>query len=124
MMGLPELTPQERAAAAARGVAARQLRASVRAGLASGEIQIREVLLDGQADDDRGRTLARMRVVDLLSSFRGIGPVRAEDLMQRIGIAPNRRIGGLGVRQAEAIVAAIEDRYPEGRPARRSPEPR
>lgn len=110
-MALPELTPQARASAAARGVAARQARADVRRGLAGGELAIREVLLAGQADDDRGRFLARMRVVDLVSSFRGIGPIRAADLMDRLGIAANRRIGGLGVRQADALAAAIEQRY-------------
>lgn len=109
-MGVPDLTAEQRAAAAARAVRARQVRAAVRAGLATGELPVRVVLLDGQADDERGRILARMRVVDLLSSFRGIGPVRAAELMARIGIATNRRVGGLGIRQAEAVATLIEAR--------------
>lgn len=109
-MVLPELSRQERAAAAARGVAARQLRAHVRSGLGTGSVQLAEVLRDGQGDDDRGRILARMRVVDLLSSFRGIGPVRAALLMERVGIASNRRIGGLGPRQVDELIDAIAER--------------
>lgn len=113
-MSVPELTPQARAAAAARGVAARTLRAQVRRELNSGDAKIRDVLLAGQEHDDRGRILARMRVADLLSSFRGIGPIRAATIMERIGIAPNRRIGGLGERQIVELSMLIEKRYAEG----------
>jgi hypothetical protein len=106
-MSLPPLSPEQRAAAAARGVAARQLRAEVRAGLRSGSTQVADVLADGQRDDERGRVLARMRVVDLISSFRGIGPVRAAELMQRLHIAANRRVGGLGPHQVDALIEAL-----------------
>jgi hypothetical protein len=91
-------------------VHARQVRAQVRAGLADGSIRVADVLRDGQADDDRGRILARMRVSDLISSFRGIGPVRAAEAMDRIGIAANRRVGGLGHFQVEALVDALAGR--------------
>jgi hypothetical protein len=109
-MSLPPLTPEQRAAAAARGVAARQLRAGVRAQLRAGTTSIAEVLADGQRDDDRGRALARMRVVDLVSSFRGVGAVRAADLMERVGIAANRRVGGLGAHQMDALIDELGER--------------
>lgn len=108
----PPLSAADRAAAAARGVHARQVRAEVRAGLAQGDLDVADVLVAGQADDERGRILARMKVVDLLSSFRGIGPIRAGDFMAEIGIAPNRRIGGLGPRQVARIRDLITARYP------------
>jgi hypothetical protein len=108
----PPLTPQARAAAAAKGVRARQVRAQVRVGLGDGSRQVADVLHDGQVADERGRILARMKVVELLSSFRGIGPVRAADIMEGIGIAANRRVGGLGPRQVEEIIHLIETRYP------------
>lgn len=106
-MSLPPLTPEQRSAAAARGVAARQVRAEVRSGLRSGDVRLADVLADGQGQDDRGRALARMRVVDLLSSFRGIGPVRAAETMQRLHIAANRRVGGLGPHQVDALIEAL-----------------
>jgi guanylate kinase len=105
--GPPPLSDEARAAAAARGVAARQLRASVRAGLRDGSIPVADVLHDGQRGDDRGRILARMKVVDLLSSFRGIGPVRAAALMADLGIAANRRVGGLGAHQVQALIRSL-----------------
>lgn len=107
---LPPLTPEQRAEAAARGVAARQLRAELRIGLRDGSVPVAAVLADGHRDDERGRVLARMRVVDLVSSFRGIGPVRAADLMADLGIAANRRVGGLGPHQVNALVEALERR--------------
>ena len=84
----PPLTAADRAAAAARGVYARQVRAGVRVGLSQGSLGVAEVLRDGHVDDERGRILARMKAVDLLSSFRGIGPARAADMMRDIGIDP------------------------------------
>lgn len=109
-MSLPPLTPQQRAAAARRGVAARQMRAEVRASLRDGQVRLADVLAAAGRDDERARSLARMKVVDLISSFRGIGPVRAADTMQRLGIAANRRVGGLGPHQADALIEALGER--------------
>ncbi len=106
----PPLSTQARAEAAARGVAARQLRAQVRADLAAGRLEVADVLTAGAQRDDRGRMIARMKVMDLLSSFRGIGPVRAADIMLAIGIAPNRRVGGLGPRQVAELTDLLEVR--------------
>lgn len=84
----------------------------MRDGLANGSIPVAEVLADAQVSDERGRILARMKVVDLLSSFRGIGPTRAADIMEDIGIAANRRVGGLGARQIEATTDVLAQRFP------------
>ena len=111
---LPSLTPEQRAEASARGVAARQLRAELRIGLRDGTVPVAAVLADGHRDDERGRVLARMRVVDLVSSFRGIGPVRAADLMAHLGIAANRRVGGLGPHQVAALAEVLERRTSGG----------
>ncbi len=113
-MSLPPLTPQERSAAAARGVAARQLRAGVKRGLRQGTLTLTEVLAQAQADSDRGRALARMKVAELLAAFPRIGPVRAAALMDRLGIAANRRVGGLGQHQMRALVAELGASHPRG----------
>ncbi len=112
----PDLSPEQRAAAAARGVRARQVRAELRTGLGEGRIRVGDLVRDSQVDDERGRTIARMRVVDLLSSFPGIGPVRAATIMSTMGIAANRRVGGLGARQVEQLTAMLSARYPESHP--------
>ena len=88
------------------------MRAQVRGGLADGSIPVGDVLRDSKVHDERGRVLARMKVVELLSSFRGIGPSRAANIMDAIGIAANRRVGGLGPRQAAEITHLIAARYP------------
>ena len=87
------------------------MRADLRAGLGDGQLEVADVLRVGAQRDDRGRMVARMRVVDLLSSFRGIGPVRAADIMAGIGIAANRRVGGLGPRQVAELTAVIAARF-------------
>ena len=51
---------------------------------------------------------AGLRVRWLLEALPGIGPVRAERLMDEIDIAPTRRIQGLGSRQRDALVAALQ----------------
>jgi hypothetical protein len=103
----PPLSIEDRAAAAARGVRARQLRAGLRAGLAEGSLRIEDVLAWAGREDEDGRIIARMKVIDLLSSFRGVGPVRAAGIMQDIGIAANRRVGGLGQRQVDALIDVL-----------------
>ncbi len=106
----PPLSPEARAAAAARAVRARQLRAELRLGLREGTVDVAALLREGQADDERGRIVARMKVLDLLASFRGVGPIRAADMMDRIGIAANRRVGGLGPRQRDELVDLLAQR--------------
>lgn len=111
----PDLTREERAAAAARGVAARQLRAQIRAGLRDGSVELVDVLDMARRGDSRASILARMKVSDLMRSYRGIGPVRAGVLMERLHIAANRRVGGLGPHQSEALMAALSTRRPAPR---------
>ena len=48
-----------------------------------------------------------MRVGELVRSVPGVGDVRARRAMEQAGIAPDRRIRGVGQRQREALVAAV-----------------
>jgi hypothetical protein len=111
-MSVPPLTPQQRAAAAARGVAARRYRAGLRRGLRDGSVALADVLTRSRGDDEQAQMVSRMRVADLVTSFRGVGPVRATALMEGLGIPPDRRVRGLGARQAEGLVAALAPRVP------------
>jgi hypothetical protein len=51
--------------------------------------------------------LAGIRVHDLLQCLPGVGPKRASATMEAIGIAPSRRIRGLGQHQIDALVRRI-----------------
>ena len=51
------------------------------------------------ADD----VVGKMRVTALLESLPGVGKVRAQQIMQRLDIAPTRRLRGLGANQRRAL---------------------
>lgn len=104
LVGLPQLTSEDRAAAAAAALAARRRRAEVKDQLAVGELSVGDVL--SLADDDR--SLAKMRVIDLLEAIPRIGPVRARTIMEQLDIAPSRRLRGLGERQRRGLVELFE----------------
>ncbi|MGP0223113.1 MULTISPECIES: integration host factor, actinobacterial type [unclassified Paenarthrobacter] len=99
-MGLKELTPKERSDALEKAAKARAVRAAAKEKLKRGEVSVAELIASGGSDD----AIARMRVVELLEALPGIGPVRAAGIMAEIGIAGSRRIRGLGVHQAKALV--------------------
>ena len=48
--------------------------------------------------------IAKMKVMALLESMPGVGKIRAENLMERIGIAQSRRLKGLGPHQINALL--------------------
>jgi ribosomal protein S13 len=49
--------------------------------------------------------VAKMKVIALLESMPGVGKIKAENLMERIGIASSRRLRGLGPNQLNALLA-------------------
>lgn len=99
-MALPELTPDQRAAALTKAAAARTRRAEMKAKLKSGDVALSE-LLDAAHGDD---ALAKMRVVALLEALPGVGHVTARALMETIGISEARRVRGLGPHQRAALI--------------------
>jgi hypothetical protein len=48
-----------------------------------------------------------MKVSALLKAVPQYGPITAARVMRRLGIAEGRRVGGLGERQREALLAAV-----------------
>ena len=51
---------------------------------------------------------AALRVTWLLESLPGVGKVRADKVITSLGIAPSRRIQGLGTHQRAALLAELE----------------
>lgn len=100
-MALPPLTSEQRAAALAKAAEARSARAAVKSDLKAAKRPLAAVLREGQGDP----VIGRMRVDALLESMPGVGKVRAAQIMERIGIAKNRRVGGLGTHQLAALEA-------------------
>lgn len=98
-MALPPLTPEQRAAALEKAAQARRERAEVKARLKQGGTSLADVVKDGQKDD----VIGKMKVSALLESLPGVGKVRAQQLMERLGISETRRVRGLGSNQIAAL---------------------
>lgn len=99
-MPLPTLTPEQRLAAAHKATAARKLRAEVCAQLKSGSLRIGEVLERAEYEE----ALAKLKVTTLLESLPGVGKTKAAAILARNGIAPSRRLRGLGPYQKAALI--------------------
>jgi len=89
----PKLTSEQRALALAKSIEGRRVRAVIKNEIATGT----KTIFDAINSDDPA--IATMRVRELLASVPGVGAVKAEALMERAKISPNRRIAGLGSHQ-------------------------
>ena len=99
-MSLPPLTPEERAAALEKAARARKERAEVKDRLKHGTTTLPDVLRYAAGDE----VLAGTKVVALIRSVPGVGPVKARQIMERLGIADTRRVKGLGPNQRAALM--------------------
>jgi hypothetical protein len=92
-------TPEQRAGALAKAIAARRERAAVISAVKSGSVVIADAL-----DDER---VKGARVKRLILAVPGVGPVRAAEIMTACQIADKRRVRGLGARQRHALIATF-----------------
>ncbi len=99
-MALPTLTTEQRARALEKAAEARLRRAEFKRDLKAGKISLSAALDRAKSDD----TLGKMRVSALLASLPGIGAAKSKAIMERTKISENRRIGGLGPHQREALI--------------------
>ncbi|MFN8047184.1 MAG: integration host factor, actinobacterial type [Ancrocorticia sp.] len=99
-MALPNLTPEQRAAALEKASAARQRRAELKRDLKDGKIKLSEVVAMAKEDEIVGK----LRVSALLSSLPGIGAAKSKQIMEDVGISESRRVAGLGPHQREALI--------------------
>lgn len=98
-MALPNLTPEQRAAALEKAAAARRSRAELKDRLKRGDVSLAKVLSAGDEDD----VIGKMRVAAVLEALPGVGKVRAAKIMERLEISPTRRVRGLGAKQRGAL---------------------
>lgn len=105
-MALPELTPEQRAQALEKAAEARRKRAAVKNRLKNSQGSLQEVIDSGRTDE----TIGKMKVSALLESMPGVGKVRAQQIMDEIGIAATRRVRGLGNHQIAALLERFEQR--------------
>jgi len=106
----PKLTADQRAAALAKSTAARQVRAAIKTRVKSSELSLSAVFDLAMSDE----AIAKMRVVELLESFSGVGKVRAIAILDRLAISQTRRIQGLGTAQRKNLLREFPDRSSVG----------
>ena len=96
-MATPVITPEQRAAGLEKAARVRRERAAVSARIKAGTLTVADVVADP------GGPGGGMRVSALLRALPGVGPVRAAEVMERIGIDGARRVRGLGACQRAAL---------------------
>ncbi|WP_166867218.1 MULTISPECIES: guanylate kinase [unclassified Salinibacterium] len=102
---MPEV---DRAAAGRAAVAARRARAAVKASVHKRERRALDVAHAAWADPSSPEGTLRVR--ELLTSIPGIGPTRVARIMDELGIAEAKRVGGLGARQRVKLDAWLTAR--------------
>ncbi len=100
-MALPTMTPEQRAASLEKAAAARKARAELKADIKAGKVTIKDVLA---SDDD---IVKKTKVTAVLAALPGYGKARVASLMEECEIPDNRRVGGLGARQKEKLLAKL-----------------
>lgn len=65
-----------------------------------------DIVREGQTDD----VIGKIKVATLLECVPGVGKVRAQEIMSRLGIAQSRRVRGLGAKQIEALAREFSPR--------------
>jgi hypothetical protein len=98
-MALPVLSPEQRQEALAKAREARAARSALLAEVKAGTLTLADVL---GRDDDLAR---KTKVAQVLRALPGVGKARAAATMERAGISAERRVGGLGARQREHLLA-------------------
>lgn len=103
-MSIPQLTTEQLQAARAAATQARRARMELKAKVRTGALSLSEAI-DVASEDD---VLAHIKVVDLLKSLPRVGEKRAQAVMERLNIAANRRIRGLGRHQVAGLKAEFQ----------------
>lgn len=99
-MALPNLTPEQRAAALEKAARARQVRAELKKELKDGNTSLSDVLKKAKEDEIVGK----MKVTALLNSLPGVGQAKTASIMEHVGISPSRRLAGLGPHQSKSLI--------------------
>ena len=98
-MAIPTLSPEQLHSARCAATLARRARADFKMRVRQGNLTLIEALDLASCDD----VLAHVRVIDLLKALPRVGDKRAAGIMERLDIASNRRVRGLGRHQLAGL---------------------
>lgn len=99
-MSLPNVTPEQRAKALEKAAQVRKARKELKENIKSGKTDPASVLKTRKDDP----LVSKMKVKEFLQAIPGIGGAKADKIMHDVDIPGNRRLGGLGIRQAKALL--------------------
>ena len=100
-MSIPALSEKQREQARTAATEARRRRAEVKLRLRTGSMSLSDVLQLAVSDE----VIAHAKVIDILKSLPRVGIVRATQVMERLQIAANRRLRGLGKHQVAGLIS-------------------
>lgn len=100
----PPLSREQRIENLKKACAARTKRSFIKKQLADGNVTVFQVIQAGKYDD----VVGRLKPIDLLLSIPGLGRTKANKIIEEVGIAPSRRIRGLGKMQTAKLIDAVK----------------
>ena len=100
-VAIPSLSPEQLQLARKAATQARRERADFKQKVKNGQLSLAEALDLSTTND----VVAHIKVVDLIKTLPRVGEKRAAEIMDRLQIAPNRRLRGLGGHQTQALKA-------------------
>ena len=95
---------------ARRAVERRRARAALKRDLTSRVISPQQVLAEASADPTS--VAGSFRVTDFLLALPAIGVGKRDRVLEELHIAPVKRLGGLGIRQRDALAQWLDARFP------------
>jgi transposase len=100
---VPPLNPEQRTEALRKARAVRSKRRAFKDRVTAGDQAIGAAIALARSDE----ALSGIKTLDLLQSLPGIGPRTAEAIMAEVGIAPSRRLRGLGEHQVALLIERL-----------------
>ena len=104
-MALPTMTAEQRTEALAKAAAVRKARSELIGQVKDGKVSVADLLRKAESDE----LVKKTKVVAVIKALPGVGPVKAAKLMDQADIPEDRRIGGLGARQRQALLDALSN---------------
>ena len=106
MQGMPnpsQLSPEQRLAALEKAALVRTQRAEIKADLKKGSVSF-AALLERAGNED---LIGKMKVINVLENLPGFGKVKAQKVMEQVGISDTRRLAGLGANQKNQLLSIV-----------------
>ncbi len=99
----PQLSPEQRMAALEKAALVRTQRAEIKAELKKGSVSLASLLERAGIED----LVGKMKVNNVLENLPGFGKVKAQKVMEQVGISETRRLAGLGANQKSQLLSLI-----------------